>query len=71
MHIALYHYITTARRQWERKHGGTREREREMESGKRQSDMRKENKTEDEQRPGNIEKESKIEGGGVKTKRDR
>jgi hypothetical protein len=33
--------------------------------------MSKENKAEDEERPGNIEKESKIERGGVKTKRDR
>jgi len=71
MHIALYHCITTERRQWESKHGGTRGRETEMENGKRQSDMWKENKAEDEQRPGNIEKESKIEKDGVKTKRDR
>jgi hypothetical protein len=42
-----------------------------MESGKRQRDMRKENKAEDEERPGNIEEESKIERGGVKTKRGR
>lgn len=45
--------------------------EREMESGKRQRDMRKKNKVEDEERPGDIEKESNVERGGVKTKRDR
>ena len=71
MRIELYHCFTTAWRQWQSKHGGTREREREMESGKRQRHRRKENKAEDEERPGNIEKESKIERGGVKTKRDR
>ena len=42
-----------------------------MESGKRQRDMRKENKVEDEDRPVDIEKESKVESGGVNTKRDR
>ena len=42
-----------------------------MESGKRQRDLRKKNKVEDEERPGDIEKESNVERGGVKTKRDR